>query len=129
MPYLIAKILKSFTYAIAGIISGCTERNMRVHCVATVLVVFLGFLFQISQSEWLWVLLMIGLVLAAELMNTAVEEMCNSMRDELGLPYASSKRPRDLAAGAVLVLAILAAVSGYIIFMPKVWLMFGMIIK
>jgi diacylglycerol kinase len=80
-------------------------------------------------TEWLFILTMIGLVLAAEMLNTAVEEVCNSMRDELGLPYASSKRARDVAAGAVLVLAVVAALIGCVIFIPKIAVLFGLILR
>jgi undecaprenol kinase len=120
MSHAIYKVLKSFTYAIEGIISGFQERNMRVHGIALVVVVALGLWLGLSAYEWLWIILMIGLVLAAELLNTAVEEVCNSMRDELGLPYKSSKRARDVAAGAVLVLAMVAVVVAVVILGPKV---------
>jgi len=73
--------------------------------------------------EWILLLLMIGLVMSAELINTAIEEVCNCMRDELGLKYKSSQRARDLAAGAVLVLAMLAALIGGIIFFPRLWVL------
>lgn len=114
------KVLKSFTYAGQGIVSAFGERNMKVHGMATIMVLFLGFFFQISLMEWILILLMIGLVMSAEMVNTAIEEVCNSMRDELGLPYKSSKRARDVAAGAVLVLAIVAAIIGSIIFVPRI---------
>lgn len=115
------KVLKSFTYAIQGIICGFGERNMRVHGIVTLMVLFLGFFFQISLLEWIIVILLIGLVMSAEMINTAIEDVCNAMRDELGLAYKSSKRARDVAAGAVLVQAIVAATIGGIIFFPKIW--------
>lgn len=114
------KVLKSFTYAGQGIAAAFQERNMKVHGAAALMVSFLGFFFRISLMEWILVLLMIGLVMSAEMVNTAIEDVCNAMRDELGLPYKSSKRARDIAAGAVLVLAILAAIIGAIIFLPRI---------
>jgi len=117
------KVLKSFTYAFKGISSGFSERNMRVHVTAAALVVLLAFFFRVSLMEWILLLLMIGLVMSAELINTAIEEVCNCMRDELGLKYKSSQRARDLAAGAVLVLAMLAALIGGIIFFPRLWVL------
>lgn len=123
MGKFVFKVLKSFTYAFKGIASGFAERNMRVHGTAAVMVVFLAFFFRVSMMEWILLLLMIGLVMSAELVNTAIEEVCNCMRDELGLKYKSSQRARDVAAGAVLVLAILAALIGGIIFFPRMWLL------
>jgi len=123
MATFVYKVFRSFTYAFKGIVSGFGERNMQVHGMATIMVLFLGFFFRVSLTEWLWLLLMIGLVTSAELLNTAIEEVCNCMRDELGLPYKSSQRARDVAAGAVLVLAVVAAVVGGIIFFPRVWLL------
>ena len=123
MAHFIFKVLKSFTHAGRGIASGFGERNMRVHGIAMVLVLFLSFFFQITLMEWVLVVLMIGLVISAELINTAIEEVSNCMRDELGLPYKSSKRARDVAAGAVLVIAIVAAFIAWIIFSPRIWML------
>lgn len=117
----VMKVFRSFGYAIQGIVSGFQERNMRVHGLAAALVLFLGLFFQLSVWEWLLVVVMIGLVLAAELLNTAVEEICNLLRDELGLSYGATRRARDLAAGAVLICALTAAIVGAAVFFPHVW--------
>lgn len=119
MILFIAKVLRSFLYAFNGIVSGFAERNMRVHGLAAVSIILLSFLLQISLLEWLVVLLLIGLIFAAELVNTAVEELSNIVRDELKLSYSATKRARDVAAGAVLVLAIVAALIGSVIFVPR----------
>lgn len=124
MSKYIFKVLKSFTYAGQGIASGFQERNMQVHGIAMVLVLFLAMFFQISLMEWVLVILMIGLVIAAELINTAIEEMCNVMRDDLGASYGSTKRARDVAAGAVLVISIVAALVGWVIFGTRIWSLF-----
>lgn len=121
MSKFIYKVLKSFTHAGDGIASGFAERNMKVHAVAAMIAIGLGVVFQLSVVEWLFILMMIGLVISAELMNTAIEEVCNCMRDELGLPYASSKRARDVAAGAVLVISVVSAMTGFVIFLPKLF--------
>lgn len=123
MIKFVLKVLKSFTYAFKGIASGFQERNMRVHGTMAVMVVFLAFFFRVSLMEWILLLLMIALVMSAELFNTAIEEVCNCMRDELGLKYKSSQRARDVAAGAVLVLAMLAAIIGGVILFPRMWLL------
>ncbi len=127
MDTFIFKVLKSFDYASKGIVSGFQERNMQVHAVAMGVVLFLSFFFQISLLEWLFIILAIGLVISAELMNTAIEEVCNSIRDEVGVPYASSRRARDVAAGAVLVMALAASCIGVLIFFPRIWQLLMMI--
>ncbi len=115
----ILKVFKSFVYAGAGIIKGFAERNMRVHGIAAFVVIVLGFYFGISELEWVLVLILMGLVWSAELVNSAIEELANLVRDELGLGYRATKRARDLAAGAVLVLATVAAIIGGLIFLPR----------
>ncbi len=115
----IQKFFHAFPCAFNGILSGFKERNMRFHGVAAVIVLLLGWRVGLSQLEWLTVLLLIGLVWSAELVNTAIEELANIVRDELGLDYKATTRARDTAAGAVLVLAIVASLIGLLIFVPK----------
>ena len=102
-------LYKSFGYAFAGIFAVVTkERNMKIHCVAMVCVVIAGFVFHITPVEWCICLTLFGLVMALEMVNTAVEER---------KPLA--KLAKDAAAGAVLIAAIMAAIAGMIIFIPK----------
>lgn len=119
MILFITKVLKSFIYAFNGIVSGFGERNMKVHGLAALLIIALSLFLNITLFEWLVVLLLIGLVIAAELVNTAVEELSNIVRDELKLGYVATKRARDVAAGAVLMIAIVAAIIGSVIFVPR----------
>lgn len=115
----IQKFLKAFPCAFKGILSGFEERNMKFHGVAALVVLWLSWYLQLVFCEWVVVLVLIGLVWAAELINTAVEELANIVRDELKLDYEATKRARDTAAGAVLVLAIISAIIGLLIFIPK----------
>lgn len=110
----------SFYHAGVGIVSGLQERNMRVHALATLVVLVAGLGLGLSRTEWLTVLILIALVTAAELVNTAVEEICNILRDDLGMSYAATKRARDTAAGAVLITAVVAGIIGIWIFGPKI---------
>lgn len=98
-----------------------SERSMRIHVFAAVVVVLLGLLLQISAWEWAVCIALIGLVIGAELLNTAVEQTVDICSPDLD-PRA--KRAKDTAAGAVLVVALAAAAAGLIIFLPKVWRMF-----
>ena len=108
---------KSFGYAFEGI-STCIkkERNMKIHCTVAVLVVVAGAILGLSVLEWCICLILFGLVMALELVNTAVEAVVDLVTEERK-PLA--KIAKDAAAGAVLIAAIMAAIAGSIIFVPK----------
>lgn len=112
-----SSLAKSFGYAFSGI-GTCIrdERNIKIHLTITSLVVICGIFFHISASEWCVCLTLFGLVLALELVNTAVEAVVDLVTEERK-PLA--KRAKDTAAGAVLTAAIAAAAAGLIIFVPK----------
>ena len=109
---------KTFGYAFEGILTGIRkERNMRIHTAAMILVVFFGTVLGLSATEWCICLILFGLVMALELVNTAVEAVVDLVTEERK-PLA--KTAKDTAAGAVLIAAIMAAVIGCIIFLPKI---------
>lgn len=109
---------KSFGHACSGIFTGITkERNMKIHLIATMLVVIAGFLLHISIIEWYICLILFGLIMALELVNTAVEAVVDLVTEERK-PLA--KIAKDTAAGAVLIAAIMAAIIGCMIFFPKI---------
>lgn len=116
-------LYKSFGYAIAGILS-CVrrERNMKIHCIFTALVIIMGVALKISAAEWCICLLLFGLVMALELVNTSIEAVVDLVTEEEN-PLAG--RAKDMAAGAVLIAAIMAAVIGCIIFLPKIIIFMG----
>ena len=110
-------LYKSFGYAFAGIFAVVTkERNMKIHCAAVVCVMIAGLVFHISPIEWCICLTLFGLVMALEMVNTAVEAVVDLVTEERE-PLA--KLAKDAAAGAVLIAAIMAAIAGMIIFIPK----------
>ena len=118
-------ITKSFGYAFEGIINTVkSERNMQIHFTFMLAVVVCGFIFRISYTEWLICLTLFGLVTSLELVNTAVESVVDLVTEE-HKPLA--KRAKDAAAGAVLIAAIFAAIIGLIIFVPKPFIMLGII--
>lgn len=120
--FTLRKRLRSFGYAFHGIHLLITqETNAWIHCFAAVCVVVAGFFFDISVSEWIAVIFAIGMVLAAEAVNSAVEALADRVTQEYD---EAIKRTKDLASGAVLILAIAAAIIGCIIFIPKIvlWL-------
>ena len=109
-------LVKSFGYAFEGIWACIRkERNMKIHCLAVILVTLTGTLLQISASEWCICLLLFALVASLELVNTAVEAVVDLVTEEKK-PLA--KLAKDTAAGAVLFSAIVSVIVGCIIFLP-----------
>ena len=113
-----APLYKSFSYAFEGIFTCIRkERNIKIHCVFMFLVIAAGFILRLSVTEWCICLVLFGLILSLELVNTAVESVVDLVTEERK-PLA--KIAKDTAAGAVLISAIMAAIIGCIIFIPKV---------
>ena len=97
---------------------------MRKHALSAILAIVAGFLFGISVTEWLFLLLSVSLVIAFEIMNSALENVVDLASDYHFSMLA--KNAKDMAAGAVLVISGFALVTGLIIFVPKLWaLVFG----
>jgi len=117
------KLIKSFGYATDGLKRGLEERNMKIHLSVVITIISLSILFRISTTEWLVILTMFGLVITAEMINTSIEELSNLLNKKLKLDFHHTTAPRDLAAAAVLVSAIISATVGLIIFLPKIILL------
>jgi len=116
----VTKFIKSFYYAFQGLKFASYQRNFRVHLAVATIVTVMGIYLNISLLEWSLVIILFGLVLSAEIFNTAIEEICNIQKENLKLDYFDTWNPRNLGAGAVLVLAITSAIVGLIIFVPKI---------
>ncbi len=115
-------VLKSFGHALDGIrYAFSTEYHMIVHGYFAICVIIAGVLFQISYFEWLICLILIGSVIALELVNTAIESVTNMITTDNNF-YA--KVAKDLSAGAVLVMSVVAGFIGLIIFLPKLFELF-----
>lgn len=110
-----------FVYAFRGIKTGFKEKSMKFHGLATIVVLVMGWYYQLSMMEWVVILILIGLVWSAELINTSVEELNNTVKKELKLNYGATTDSRNLAAGSVLAIAMVAAIVGLIIFVPKIF--------
>lgn len=103
-------------YALKGIeIAWREEFNFKVHVVFAVATPLLGWYLEISKTEFLIVVLLIGLVMTAEIFNTALEELCDKFQPEHDSHIAKIK---DLAAAAVLVSSIAALIVGLAIYLP-----------
>ena len=111
------KFLTSFVFAAKGIKSVfSSETNMKVHAAISVFVILMGFVFEISTVEWLACILCIGLVFTVEIFNTSIETLVDLISPQKNMLAGKTK---DIAAGAVLVAAIMSVVVGIIIFLPK----------
>ncbi|MBO4489460.1 MAG: diacylglycerol kinase family protein [Bacteroidales bacterium] len=116
--FSIKKRLMSFRYAFAGLRAlFVAEHNAWIHLVAAILAIGAGFLFRITPGEWLAVLIVIGMVFAAEILNTSLERTADFLTEERDDRIRDIK---DLAAAAVLVCAITALLVGLVIFLPKI---------
>lgn len=109
-----SRLLKSFQFAFKGIAIAFKEQlNLKIHAMATLLVFGFGFYFKITTTEWLVLLLTTSLVIGLELINTAIEYIVDLVSPEQN-PLAG--KIKDVAAGAVLTVAIGALVIGIVIF-------------
>lgn len=113
-----SRLLKSFQWALYGL-KYCIikEKNFQLHCAAAVIAVGLGLFLHLTLAEWIAVIICITLVLAFEMVNTAIEQVCNIIHPAI---HPSVKIIKDVSAGAVFLIAIMAAVCGAIIFIPKI---------
>lgn len=105
--------IKSLGFALNGLKLAFREKHVMVHFCAVALVVIAGFYFQISMTEWLICLVLFGLVISLEVMNTAVEQLVNLISPQ---HHPLAGKIKDLSAAAVLVSAIIAFIIGCLIF-------------
>lgn len=118
-PFKAPSVIRSFSYAGRGILSAFrTERNIRIHFTMAILVVILGAIFHISRMEWLIIIVVIGGMIALELINTAIERIVDLVTTEF---HPLAKEAKDIAAGAVFIYALLSVLVGLIIFLPKLF--------
>lgn len=113
---------KSFFHAIDGMTyTICCEHNMIIILVASILTILLGFLLKISTPEWLFCLLIIGAISAAEFINTAIEAVVDLVSPDFN---KLAKIAKDTASSATLILCIIAFIGGTLIFVPKIMILF-----
>ncbi len=112
------KIRNSFKYAIEGIwTSFKTERNMKIHIFIMILVIIAGIILKIDKLEWIICITLFAIVIAGELFNTSIETIVDMVMPEKN---EKAKIAKDVSAGAVLVVAIGAAIIGLVIFVPRI---------
>lgn len=115
-------LTSSLEFAFTGILTALREeRNLKSHLVSAFLAIIAGLIFNISAVEWLFLTLSIFLVIAFEIVNSAIENVVDLASDYHF--YMLAKKAKDMAAGAVLVISMYALITGLIIFLPKIWSM------
>ena len=112
-------ILYSFKYAFNGIISSIKkERNMKIHISIMILVILLGIILKIKKIEWIICIILFGLVISLEMINTSIEIVVDMVMPNKN---ENAKNAKDISAGAVLIVAITSLIIGLIIFIPKIY--------
>lgn len=110
----------SFGHALAGIWHALrTQQNMRIHLTAMLSVVIVGLYLNLDAVRWAILALTIGMVLVAEMFNTVAEAAMDAATTEF---HPLVKIAKDVAAGAVLIAAIVAVIVGLLVLGPLLWL-------
>ena len=110
-------VISSFKYAYQGMFSALkTERNLKIHVTIMILVIIAGIVLKISKIEWIICIILFGLVIGGEMLNSAIETVVDIAMPDIN---PKAKFAKDAAAGAVLVFAIASAIIGFMIFGPK----------
>ena len=108
------KLIKSFGYALQGIYVATVEQlNIKIHFLAVVVVTIAGLFFHITADEWCLVVICYGIVLTAELINSAIENLVDLVSPD---HHHLAGKVKDIAAGAVLISAIATAIVSLFIF-------------
>jgi diacylglycerol kinase len=112
---------KMFTTAFSGIkYFFKTERNGKIQAGVSLITIISGLYLKLDAVEWIVIVLCIGSVLALEMINTALEHLCNMIHKDY---HPSIKIIKDIAAGAVLTFSVISVVAGLIIFLPKLFVL------
>ena len=109
---------RSFKAAFEGISSTYKkEQNIKIHTIISMIVILGGIVFKINYIEWLVCLVLIGFVLMAEFFNTAIEYVVDLASPNI---HPLAKAAKDTASAGVLMMAIISALIGCVIFVPKI---------
>lgn len=117
-PFSLSARLKSFRYAAQGFVYIVRyEHNARIHLFISGVVLIMGFLLHIRRVEWVLVLLCMGFVLAAEMINTTIEKLSDVVSPQKNEQIRVVK---DISAAVVLLSSLIAMIAGLIIFVPYI---------
>ena len=115
-------LVKSFGYAASGVVQAGSERNFKVDVVAAVVVFVACALLQVPAWGWAVVAMCVGVQLAMETVNTAIEAIVDLASPDI---HPLAKRAKDCAAGAALITACASVVVGLIVFVPALLALLG----
>lgn len=119
--FSLKRFIFSFGYAFRGILTVYkTEQNIFVHTIATLIVIALSIYLKISRIEACIIAIVVGMVIAFEILNTALEYTVDMSMPSI---HPLAKMAKDAASGAVLVSAITSLIVGGIVFIPKIMLL------
>ncbi len=107
---------RSFKYALEGLKQVMEQQNFRFDLMMAFIVIVAGVFTGISRIEWMVLVIVMGLMLSLEMMNTAIEKVVDLASQEI---HPLAKAAKDIAAGAVLVFACVSVIIGILIFLPK----------
>jgi diacylglycerol kinase (ATP) len=117
MTYIKNRI-KAFSYAFSGIAQSFgAEAHLKLHAVIALMVIAAGFFFNVTKIEWFMLVLCISLVIAFEMLNSALEKLCDLVMPD---QHPKIKYIKDVAAGAVLIVCLFALIVGGIVFIPYI---------
>ncbi|CAN5488074.1 diacylglycerol kinase family protein [soil metagenome] len=110
--------LNRVKYALQGWVSFFRrEANGQIQLFIAVMVIVAGFALKVSVTEWMILLSCMGVVISLEMLNSAIEKICDHVNPQI---HPSIKTIKDIAAGAVLWSAVIAAIIGLLIFIPRI---------
>lgn len=105
-------LFKKFAAAFSGLVSACKDKSIQIQLVFAVCVLIFGWIYGFNGEEWLWIISCIFIVVLCEMVNTAIERLCDlvDLRINPKIKYI-----KDLSAGCVLLASFYAVVIGCMI--------------
>lgn len=114
----LTRYVKSFCHALNGLkYAILKEHNMIIILLAMIVTTLLGFYFDITKTEWMFCIILFGLVSASEMLNTAIEAVVDLETKEI---HPLAKIAKDTASSATLILSITSFIIGLMIFIPYI---------
>ena len=118
----IKRFLKSFGYSVEGLKYAYKyEQSFTIHFFLTIGAIALGLILKISITEWLVITVLIGLIMAAELINTSIEAVVDLTTNKI---HPLAKIAKDTASAAVFMLCLSAIATALFVFLPKILSLF-----
>ncbi len=116
--YGLRRFKRSFLNSINGLrISYKDEQSLLIHLVMTMIVFVFGLVLQINRYEWIFSIILMGLILCAELLNTAIEAGVDLTTDRI---HPLAKRAKDVGSAATFMMSVFAFIGEMIIFIPYI---------